>query len=118
MANLSYIYAALMFILGLFGFLSNPSKAMSALIVGGVTAIIFTVLGLYIKKENKRALTILTFLGALLSIMLVWRTSSAWSAYLMGKESKLMAALLISAMLLITLVITGLGFSLRRRPRK
>ncbi|MEI6531794.1 MAG: hypothetical protein WCN87_03130 [Chlamydiota bacterium] len=118
MANLTYIYAALMFMLGLLGFVSNPTKAMSALIVGAVTAVIFAVLGFYIKKKKKSALTILTVLGALLAMMLVWRTSAAWMAYLTGTDSKLVAALLTSGMLLITLVITGLGVSLSRLARK
>lgn len=118
MANLTFLYAALMFILGLIGFLTNPSKAHSALIVGISAALVFTVLGFYVQKGKKIALTWIMILGGLLSMMLVWRANSAWLAYFRGSSDKLAAALLISAMLLITLVITGLGMVTRKLLHK
>lgn len=116
MANITYIYAALMFVLGLTGFLSNPDKAISALIVGTITALVFAVLGYFLKKGKKSALNVLIVIGGLLAMMLAWRSSGAWMAYFSGSSDKLVAALLTSGMLLITLVITGLGFTIRKLP--
>ena len=111
------IYALSMALIGLIGFLSNPSKAISSLIVGLVAAACFGLVAAFLKKEKRGALTALTLMAGLFSVMLVWRSLSAWQAYFQGNPEKFFVAFLCSVMLLLSLVMSGLGFIFRTEAR-
>lgn len=115
MTVVTYIYAALMFLLGLIGFLSNPSKALSSLIVGVGVAIVFALFARFIKRKGIQ--TIMTLVAALVSFMLVWRVNMAWMAYFSGSSEKFLAACLMSVMLVLSLVMTGLGIIVPRSKK-
>jgi len=110
MATITNIYAGLLFVLGLVGFLSNPSKAISSLIVGLIAALVFMGIAALIKRKKRGAYLLLAIIAGLFSLMLVWRTNNTWMAYFGGQSEKLLAAILMSCMLTLSLVMTGLGF--------
>jgi hypothetical protein len=118
MAFLTNIFAGVMFLLGLAGFLSNPSKALSSLIVGVAVGVIFTLIAQLIRKKKRGSLVVLAVAAGLLSLMLVWRVNTTWMAYFGGSSEKLLAATLMSCMLVLSLVMTGLGIITRGLPRK
>lgn len=118
MATITNIYAGLLFLLGLVGFLSNPTKALSSLLVGLVAGLLFTGIAALVRRKKRRAYLWLAIAAGLFSFMLVWRTNNTWMAYFSGHDDKLLAAILMSCMLTLSLVMTGLGLIVPGLVRK
>ena len=92
-------YGVFLIVIGLLGFLSNPEKAKTALISGGsfgALSILWGVLGMRGVRWSMTAATVTT---SLLALVFAWRASVGWLAVSAGKSEKLVAAILITAML-------------------
>ena len=94
----SYLLAA-----GLVGYLSNPSKAVTALYSGGLFGLLSIGSGVLLKRGNQWALKVGLGLVALLVVTFSWRASVGWLAVSNGVSEKLFASALISSMLLAAL---------------
>lgn len=104
---------AFLILIGLAGYLNNPEKAKTALISGGTFGLVFLGLAAAAWKGWKGArVTGLGVLGVLIPVFL-WRGTVSWKAVAEG-EPKLVAAGLISAMLVASL-LTG-WLVLKQRP--
>jgi len=99
------IHGALLLLVGVAGYVWNPSKAISALIAGALTGGIN--MFLYVMANNgaswaaKASLNLNFFFLALFG----WRAYGAWNGYAKGNEDKLVPAALITLMFLSTLVV-------------
>lgn len=99
---------------GLIGYLSNPAAAKTALMSGGTFGILSALWGVWFLKGGRRG----PFLaGALTSLLLIvaftWRGLVSWQAVLAG-EPKVVAAVLISAMWVGTVLTLRRLFGARR----
>ena len=96
-------YGAFLILVGLIGYLSNPEKAKTALMSGGTFGLIQISLGVLSHRgwrpSRKIALGVAVFLG----LVFTWRASVSWMAVAGGAQEKLLAATLISSMLLATI---------------
>lgn len=98
-------YVAFLFLMGLLGYLSNPEKAATALKSGGLFGGLFLVWALLWAAGKRWALHgALATLG-LVTLAFIWRATVGWMAVLGGETGKLIAASLISAMLIASLVV-------------
>lgn len=100
-------YGAFLILVGLIGYLSNPEKAKTALMSGGTFGLIQIALGVLSHRgwrpAGKIALGVAVFLG----LVFTWRASVSWMAVAGGAQEKLLAATLISSMLLATIGVIG-----------
>lgn len=100
-------YGCFLIGIGLLGYLSNPEKAKTALISGGTfgtLSIIWGVLSLRARWAEMAAFVTACFL----TLIFTWRASAGWIAVGQGEATKLVAAVLISLMLLASLALLGL----------
>ncbi len=99
---------------GLIGYLSNPAAAKTALMSGGTFGVLSAVWGLWFLKGGRKGPFVA---GLLTSILLVaafsWRATVSWQAWL-GGEPKLVAAILITAMWVGTVLTLGKLYGARR----
>jgi len=111
-------YGAFLILIGLLGYLSNPEKAKTALMSGGTFGLLNIGLGLLASRGWRPAVPIALSVAALLAIVFSWRSTVTWMTYADGNSNKLVAALLISSMLVATVLVVGyLVRTLRRRQR-
>lgn len=103
-------YGLFLILAGLLGYLSNPARAQTALISGGVFGGTSLILGFLWRNDLMpgqflhRLIQWASFsILALLLVVFSWRMLASWSAVLSGEDSKLFAAVLISSMWLATL---------------
>jgi len=118
MKNLSKImigYGAFLIVAGLLGYLSNPDKAKTALMSGGLFGSISIGLGLAATRGWRPSLPISLGLTSFLGVVFTWRAAVSWMAFFGGEPGKLTAAALISAMLLASVTVVAL--LLKRRSR-
>lgn len=101
-------YGAFLILAGLTGFLSNPEKAKTALMSGGLFGGLSMLWG-WLTLQGKRwaAQTALVMTG-LLTLVFGWRIFIGWRQVAAGNSDKLFAALLISSMLAASLVLLPL----------
>ena len=101
-------YGAFLILAGLLGFLSNPEKARTALMSGGLFGGLSLLWG-WLSLQGKRwaAQTSLGMTG-LLTLVFGWRAFAGWQQVAAGNSDKLVAALLISSMLAASLVLLPL----------
>lgn len=89
---------------GLLGYLSNPAAAKTALISGGFFGTLFILCSVAFHFGFK----FIRWVGLGVIVMLipifVWRSSASWLALAGGDGSKLIAALLITSMLLASII--------------
>jgi uncharacterized membrane protein (UPF0136 family) len=98
-------YGCFLIVIGLAGYLSNPERAQTALISGGVfgtLSIIWGVLSLRGFGWARLAAMITTIF---LSLIFLWRTSVTWGAVARGDSDKMLAAILISLMLAASIAL-------------
>ena len=100
-------YGAFLILIGLLGYLSNPEKAKTALISGGTFGLLNIGLGVLAGRGWRPAVPIALTVAGLLAIVFSWRSTVTWMAYAGGNADKLVAALLISSMLVASVVMVG-----------
>ena len=98
-------YGIFLFVLGIIGFLSNPEKAKTALISGGTFGGLSIIWGILYRKGQRWGLLAALATLVLLIVAFTWRAVVSWIAYFGGNPAKLLAAVLITAMLLVSLGI-------------
>lgn len=94
-----FFYGLFLIVMGLIGYLSNPEKAITALLSGGTfgaLSILWGVLGARDVRWSRPAAITTT---GLLAAVFVWRASAGWLAVLDGHAEKQFAAGLITVML-------------------
>lgn len=101
-------YGIFLILMGVMGFLSNPEKAKTALLSGGMFGSLSLVIGWLAARGWSKARMAGFGLAGLLGVAFVWRASVSWMAVGAGDSSKVIAALLISAMLTATVVLVFL----------
>ena len=105
-------YGAFLIAIGVAGYLSNPEKAATALISGGTFGALSIAWGLLLRAGRGWARTGAIVTTGFLSLVFSWRSIASWMAFLNGKPEKLVAASLITAMLVasvVTLVVLVRG---------
>ncbi|MBX7220986.1 MAG: hypothetical protein K1Y36_13630 [Blastocatellia bacterium] len=111
-------YGGFLIALGVIGFLSNPAKAASALIAGGVCGILAIVFGLQAQKGHPKSI------GRALGMVMVtvfafgWRAVMGWMSVVSGNNTKLLAASLITTMLAGSLAMLPVLFKANTNPNE
>ena len=106
-------YGVFLIVIGLLGFASNPEKAKTALMSGGLFGSLSILWGVFMAKGFGWARYAAIITTSLLSVVFGWRSFMGWQAVLAG-EPKLIAASLISSMLVASLIL--LPLILRKSP--
>ena len=109
------LYGAFLIVMGLFGYLSNPEKAKTALMSGGTFGALSIFWGVLGARGVRWSLPAAVVTTGLLTLVFAWRASVGWRAVLDGKSEKLFAAALITTMLAGS-VLMLLGLSQARKP--
>jgi uncharacterized membrane protein (UPF0136 family) len=95
-------YGSLLIVIGLIGYLSNPEKARTALISGGTFGTISIIWGL-LSMRYRWAVIAAFVTSSFLAVIFIWRASVGWMAVAQGDTAKVLAAALISLMLMASL---------------
>jgi len=99
-----YFYGIFLWVIGLVGYLSNPEKAATALISGGVFGSISILLGVFSGRAPRLFFKLAAAVVAFLLFVFSWRTFVSWQAVLNGQAEKMVAAVLISSMLVASVL--------------
>ncbi len=100
-----FIYGSWLFLVGVVGFLSNPEKAKTALMSGGLFGSLSLLWGVLIHKGVRWAIDAAMGMTAFVTMVFTWRAWVSWSAVLQGQSEKMIAALLISALWLASVIV-------------
>ena len=98
-------YGLFLILAGIAGFLSNPEKAQTALISGGVFGTLSIGIGFLAKRGWGKARGMGLGLAGFLGAVFLWRASVSWMAVVDGQSEKVVAAALISAMLIASVLL-------------
>lgn len=112
-------YGAFLVAVGVVGYLSNPEKAATALASGGTFGGLSLAWGLLLRSGRGWARSAALATTGLLTLVFTWRATVSWLAVLGGQPEKLVAAALITAMLLasvMTLVVLVRAVPAPRAP--
>ena len=93
------LYGTFLIVMGLLGYLSNPEKAKTALMSGGMFGALSILWGVLGARGVRWSLSAARVTTGLLVLVFAWRASVGWLAVLDGKSEKLFAASLITVML-------------------
>ena len=93
------LYGGFLIVMGLAGYLSNPEKAKTALMSGGTFGALSIFWGVLGARGVRWSLPAAITTTGLLALVFAWRASVGWLAVLDGQSEKLVAAVLITAML-------------------
>ncbi|MFN8601683.1 MAG: hypothetical protein U0842_14540 [Candidatus Binatia bacterium] len=96
-------YGAFLIAVGIAGYLSNPEKAATAVLSGGTFGTLSMAWGLLLRRGHAWARRGAVATTGLLAVVFTWRASVGWIAVAAGQSEKLVAAALISAMLVASL---------------
>ena len=96
-------YGAFLIAVGIAGYLSNPEKAATAVLSGGTFGTLSIAWGLLLRRGHAWARRGAIATTGLLAVVFTWRASVGWIAVAAGQSEKLVAAALISAMLVASL---------------
>lgn len=96
-------YGAFLIAAGIAGYLSNPEKAATALLSGGTFGTLSMAWGVLLRRGHAWARRGALASTGLLAVVFTWRASVGWIAVSAGQSEKLVAAALISAMLVASL---------------
>lgn len=107
-------YGVFLIIIGLLGYASNPEKAKTALMAGGTFGTLSIIWGAIMANGMAWARYAAMVTTSMLAVVFGWRAWMSWQAVVAG-EPKLLAACLISSMLLASLLLLPLLF---RKPLK
>jgi len=92
-------YGLFLILAGLAGYLSNPEKAKTALMMGGTFGALQILVGVISSKGWRPARWVGIGVCAFLALPFAWRAYVGWVAVAGGASEKLFAASLISLML-------------------
>lgn len=96
-------YGAFLIAMGIAGYLSNPEKAATAMLSGGTFGTLSMAWGVLLRRGHAWARRGALATTGLLAVVFTWRASVGWIAVNAGQSEKLVAAALISAMLVASL---------------
>ena len=118
MARALIAYGAFLMLMGLAGYLSNPEKAKTALMSGGIFGTLSILWGWMMARGFAWSGWSACATTAFLVVVFSWRASVSWMAFANGAADKLTAAVLITAMgaasiLMLVALVRGLA---RRQP--
>lgn len=99
------IYGIFLIVVGVVGFASNPEKAKTALISGGLFGALSLVTWVLLGRGMNWALRAGTIMVSFLALVFTWRASVGWYAVTQGQSEKLVAAALISSMWLASVAL-------------
>jgi uncharacterized membrane protein (UPF0136 family) len=108
-------YGIFLMIVGLAGYLSNPERAKTALMSGGLFGTLAIVCGMLRWRGVLWAGKVALGLTGFLALIFTWRATVGWLAVAQGNSDKLTAAVLITLMLAAT-VATILRLLRREAP--
>lgn len=110
------MYGAFLIVAGVAGFLSNPEKAKTALLSGGLFGGLSLLWGWLARGGRRWAPWAALATAGLLGLVFTWRATVGWQQVAAGNADKRFAAVLISLMLAATLaLLLRLVTGLRRR---
>ena len=92
-------YGAFLILIGLAGYLSNPERAKTALMSGGTFGALSILWGVLGARGVRWSLPAAIATTGFLALIFAWRATAGWLAVMDGKSEKLVAAVLITAML-------------------
>ena len=98
-------YGAFLAAMGLVGYLSNPEKATTALISGGLFGGLSMLWGILLARGQSWSLWAAMATTGLLTVVFAWRASVSWVAFSEGQPEKWVAATIISVMGLASLLM-------------
>ncbi len=93
------LYGGFLIVIGLAGYLSNPEKAKTALMSGGTFGALSILWGVLGARGVRSSLWAAIVTTSFLALVFAWRATVGWLAVMDGKSEKLVAAVLITAML-------------------
>lgn len=96
-------YGAFLIAMGIAGYLSNPERAATAVLSGGTFGTLSMAWGVLLRRGHAWARRGALVSTGLLAVVFTWRASVGWIAVHAGQSEKLVAAALISAMLVASL---------------
>ena len=99
------LYGAFLILAGLVGYLSNPEKAKTALMSGGLFGTLSILWGILEMRGFSWSKMVALATTGFLALIFTWRSSVGWLAVIDGKSEKLFAASLISLMLMASVVM-------------
>ena len=122
LGKLMVSYGSFLMAMGLVGYLSNPDKAMTALISGGLFGGLSVLWGILLARSQSWSRWAALATTGLLAAVFAWRASVSWAAFSAGQPEKWVAATIISAMglaslFMLTLLSAGCGLRCARRQR-
>jgi len=97
-------YGAFLIAVGVAGYLSNPEKAATALLSGGTFGALSMAWGFLLRGGRGWARTGAIATTGFLTAIFTWRSTASWLAVLGGRPEKTVAASLITAMLVASVV--------------
>jgi uncharacterized membrane protein (UPF0136 family) len=109
-------YGAFLITIGVVGFLSNPEKAATALISGGSFGALSMAWGLLLRRGRGWARLAAMATTGFLILVFTWRSAASWLAVRNGHPEKRVAACLITAMLIASVVTVGVLLRARGNP--
>lgn len=92
-------YGLFLAAMGVAGYLSNPEKAQTALLSGGLFGALSVTWGVLLLRQvgwSRKAAVVTTLL---LTVVFLWRAAAGWVAVAQGRADKQTAAILVSLML-------------------
>ena len=107
-------YGLFLIFAGLAGYLSNPEKARTALMMGGTFGVLQILVGVISSKGWKPARRIGIGICAFLALPFTWRAIVGWMAVAGGQGEKLFAASLITVMLIAS--VATIVLLLKQKP--
>lgn len=107
-------YGAFLIAIGVIGYLSNPEKAATALASGGTFGGLSIVWGVLLRRGRDWARIAALATTGFLTAVFAWRATVSWMAVQGGQSEKLVAASLITAMGIASVVTLLVLFSAGR----
>jgi uncharacterized membrane protein (UPF0136 family) len=113
-----FAYGLFLVAMGVAGYLSNPEKAATALMSGGIFGGLSMLWSWLMSRGISWSRWAAFAMTTLLVIVFAWRASVSWMAFAAGASEKLTAAVLITLMGTASMAMLGLLLSaiVRRTP--
>lgn len=102
------LYGSFLILAGLAGYLSNPEKAKTALLSGGMFGTLSILWGILEMRGFSWSKAVALATTGFLALTFTWRSTVGWLAVIDGKSEKLFAAGLISLMLMASVAMLAI----------
>ena len=99
------LYGAFLILAGLAGYVSNPEKAKTALMSGGMFGALSILWGILEMRGFSWSKMVALASTGFLALIFTWRSTVGWLAVMDGNSEKLFAAALISLMLMASVAM-------------